>query len=417
MGFWYISARVIRGIGLIFVALFPLLGACASSDSTGDATAPAQDQPAVPVDVAKVTNQTVPIELQAVGSVQAYSTVNVTSQVSGPLDSVHFKEGQTVQEGDLLFVIDRRPFQAALDQAEAELQKQRALLNQARADLVKDQAQEKTAQVEAKRYASLLEKGVVTKEQYDQERTNAETLEASVKADRAAIGSAVESVKSQQAAVESAKLQLSYTSIFAPISGLTGAFLVQPGNIVQADTTVLVVINQIRPIYVAFSVPEQHLEQIRGYMAKGKPKVVARPSGGEGEPVEGELTFMDNTANPSTGTIGLKGTFPNTRQLLWPGQFVNVVLTLAQQTGALVVPSQAVQTSQTGEYVYVVKPNMTVESRSVTVDRTVGSLAVISKGLRLGEQVVTDGQLRLFPGAKVEIRNGASASDQQEASQ
>jgi membrane fusion protein, multidrug efflux system len=263
----------------------------------------------------------------------------------------------------------------------------------------------------------LLEKGVVTKEQYDQQRTNAQTLAASVKADKAAIGSAEESVKAQQAAVASAELQLSYTSIYAPVSGLTGALLVEPGNVVQADTTTLVVIKQIRPVYVTFSVPEQHLDEIRKYMAEGEPKVKAIPSEGAGEAAQGELTFMDNAADPSTGTIGLKGTFPNRKAQLWPGQFVDVVLTLTQEKGALVVPSQAVQTGQSGEYVFVVKPNMTVESRSVTVGRTVRSLSVITKGLRLGEQVVTDGQLRLSPGAKVEVRKGSSSAEGQGSSQ
>lgn len=415
MRFWDISARVIRGTGWVFVALSPLLIACSSS-GTGGTSTPAENQSAVPVNSARVTEKTVPVELEAVGTVQAYSTVKVTSQVSGPLKSVHFKQGRTVQEGDLLFVIDRRPFQAALDQAQAELERQRALLNQARANLTRDQAQAVTAQVEAKRYSTLLEKGVVTKEQYDQQRTNAQTLAASVKADKAAISSAEESVKAQQAAVASAKLQLSYTSIYAPVSGLTGAFLVEPGNVVQANTTVLVVINQIRPVYVAFSVPEQHLDEIRKYMARGAPKVEATPSEGSGEAVHGELTFMDNAADPSTGTIGLKGTFPNTKEQLWPGQFVDVIVALAQEQGALVVPSQAVQTGQSGEYVFVVKPDMTVESRSVTVGRTVGSLSVITKGLQSGEEVVTDGQLRLSPGTKVEIRKGSPSAEGQGSS-
>ncbi len=401
---------------MAFAALVPLLVGCSSSGS-GGTSAPARNQSAVPDDVADVTEQTVPVELQAVGTVEAYSTVKVTSQVSGPLKSVHFKEGQTVQEGDLLFLIDRRPFQAALDQAQADLERQRALLDQARANLTRDEAQAETAQVEAKRYATLLEKGVVTKEQYDQQRTNAQTLAASVKADKAAINSAEESVKAAQAAVASAKLQLSYTSIDAPVSGLTGALLVEPGNVVQANTTTLVVIKQIRPVYVTFSVPEQHLDEIRKYMARGEPNVKATPSEGAGEPVEGKLTFMDNAADPSTGTIGLKGTFPTTKQELWPGQFVDVVVTLTQEKGALAVPSRAVQTGQSGEYVFVVKPDMTVESRSVTVGRTVGSVSVITKGLQRGEQVVTDGQLRLSPGAKVEIRKGSSSPEGQGPSQ
>jgi len=405
------SDVIIRGLRSGAAAFLILWTGCASSGGNGPSVPPQAG--AVPVDAAEASLQTVPVELQAVGTVQAYSTVEVTSQVSGQLESANFQEGQRVREGALLFEIDPRPFRAALDQARAELSRQSALLNQARADLAKDQTQAATAKVEAQRYASLLDRGVVTKEQYDQYRTNAQALEASVKADQAAIRSAQESVKAQQAAVESAQLQLGYASIYAPVTGLTGALLVQPGNIVKANSTVLVVINQLQPIYVEFSVPEKQLDEIRSYMAKGRPKVTASPTGGSETPSVGELTFMDNAADSATGTIGLKATFSNKGDQLWPGQFVNVVLTLAEQSNALVVPSQAVQTGQSGEYVYVIQPDLTVQQRPVTAGRSIGSRTVINQGLQVGEKVVTDGQLRLSPGAKVEIRTHPSPSGDQ----
>jgi multidrug efflux system membrane fusion protein len=298
--------------------------------------------------------------------------------------------------------------QAALRQAQADLAKDRAALNQARAALARDQTQAQTARLEAQRYRTLLDKGVVTKEQYDQMETNAQALEASLKADQAAITSAEETIRAQEAAVQTAQLRLGYCTIRAPVSGLTGSVLVHAGNVVKVDDPTLVVINQIQPCYVVFSVPQAHLDEIMTDRAKGKLEMTATLPNMSGKSAQGVLTFVNNTVDPATGTIELKGTFSNRRSLLWPGQFVNVVLTLAFQPNAMVVPSQAVQTGQSGQYVFVVKSNRTVESRPVVVNRTVASKSVISRGLRVGEQVVTDGQLRLSPGAKVEIQEGAS---------
>jgi membrane fusion protein, multidrug efflux system len=358
--------------GLLVVLV--LEGCGGSAPSTGPANVA---QRAVPVTVSAVVQKTVPVQVRAIGNVQAYSTVAVKAQVGGELISVHFKEGQDVKRGEPLFVIDPRSFEAQLKQAEA--------------NLARDTVQLVNARKEVSRYTELFNGGFATQQQYDQIRTNAEALEAAVQAD--------------QAALENAKLQLEYSSIESPIDGRTGNLMVHEGNIVKAnDTTPLVIINQISPIYVAFSVPEQDLPEIKKYMAVGKLKVETIIPKSEGSPPQGILTFMDNTVDSATGTIQLKATFPNRDRTLWPGQFVNVVLTITTQPNAVIIPTQAVQTGQKGQYVFVVRPDLTVESRSVVVSGTIEGETIIGMGLKTGETVVTDGQLRLFPGAKVEIK-------------
>lgn len=386
------------------LAALSFLTAC-SPDASGKPVV--QDpgrRPAVPVTVTTVGQKTVPLQLHAIGYVQTYATVAIKAQVGGELQRVHFKEGQEVQKGDRLFTIDPRPFEAELKQAEA--------------NLAKDQAQLANARQEVRRYAELVKKEYVARQQYDQVRTTATALAAVVHAD--------------QAAVDNAKLQLSYCFIRSPIDGRTGNLLVHQGNIVKANDTTplgpgpsgsatvsvpLVTINQLSPIYVAFAVPEQHLPEIRKYMAAGKLQVEAVIPHDEEHPVRGELTFIDNAVDPTTGTIQLKATFPNHDKALWPEQFVNVVLTLAVQANAVVVPSQAVQTGQTGPYVFIVQPDLTVEARPLVVDRDVGADTVVKEGLQPGEQVVTDGQLRLSPGAKVEIHTPRTALAPQENTQ
>jgi multidrug efflux system membrane fusion protein len=287
-----------------------------------------------------------------------------------------------VRKGDLLFTIDPRPYEAALKQAEANLQK--------------DLAQAKHAQEDARRYEFLVQKGVVARQQYDKFRTEAEALEAAVLADRAA--------------VENAKIQLGYCSIHSPIDGRTGSLMVKQGNIIKADDINLIVINQIVPIDVAFSVPEQFLHEIKKYMALGRLQVDALAPSNNERPEKGTVTFVDNAVDATTGTIRLKGTFTNRERKLWPGQFVNVVLTLTREPNTIVVPSHAIQAGQQGQYVYVVKQDLTVESRPVVVGRSVNSETVVQKGLAVDEKVVTDGQLRLYPGAKVEIKTSNSAT-------
>ncbi|HEX9149014.1 MAG TPA: efflux RND transporter periplasmic adaptor subunit [Thermoanaerobaculia bacterium] len=346
---------------------------CAKKDPRAGAAAEA-----APVVVANVARQDVPVEVRAVGHVEAYTTVSLTARVGGQVTRVGFREGEDVRRGDLLFQIDPRPYQAALAQARAQLERDRAIARNAEQDV--------------KRYTDLVQKDYVTREQYDATRANAAAALASAKAD--------------EAAVENAKLQLSYCTVTAPISGRTGRVLVNPGNMVKGnDENPLVVLNQIQPVYVSFSVPESSLARIREEIRPaGKLKVAAFPSGDPSRTQTGELSFVNNTVDPGTGTILLKGTFPNENEMLWPGEYVDVVLTLATEPRAIVVPSQAVQTGQSGQYVWVVKSDLTVESRPVTVARTQGPLTVVAKGLEAGERVVTDGQLRLAPGARVEIR-------------
>ncbi len=362
------------------ILLFALLAAAAGC-SKQKAAAP--EKPPVPVAVATVAQRPVPVELAAIGNVEAYSTVDIKARINGQVFSVHFQEGQDVKQGQLLFTIDPRPFQVALAQAEASL--------------AKDSAQLETAKIQQRRYERLFEEGVVSSEQNDQVRTNAEALEALVKADKAAI--------------EAAKLDLAYCSISSPIDGRTGNLMVHAGNLVKAnDVPVLVTILQVNPIYVTFSLPEKELPETKARMAEGKVRVEATPPKASGNPEEGVLTFVDNTVNTTTGTIKLKATFANAARRLWPGLFVNVVVKLSVQPNAIVVPAQAVQAGQSGSYVFVVRPNRTAEVRPVVVARTVGGDAVIEKGLAPGELVVTDGQIRLVTGTKVEFKEARSGS-------
>jgi multidrug efflux system membrane fusion protein len=361
----------------IVIALVAATYACGSKKEQGPPKG-------VPVLADIVMQKAVPVEIRAIGNCQAYSTVSVKSMVAGEISQVHFKEGQDVAKGDLLFTIDPRPFQAALKQAQANLERDKVQAENARANL--------------QRYEVLLAKQAVPRQQYDQFRTTAEAAEATVRLD--------------EAAVENAKVMLSYCYIRSPIDGRTGNLLITGGNVIKANDVPLITINQIRPIYVAFSVPEQNLAEIKKFRAAGKSLKIAAflPNDATG-PEQGVLTFIDNTVDKTTGTIMLKGTFPNKKRRLWPGQFVNVGLTLTTQPHAVVVPAPAVQTGQQGQYVFVIKPDLTVEARPVIVSRTIGNDTIIDKGLKTGERVVTDGQLQLFPGAKVEIKGSASSSE------
>jgi multidrug efflux system membrane fusion protein len=384
-------------------ALVALAGCSDSATATKGPPAP----PAVPVRVADVVQRAVPLEVNAVGNVQPYSTVGIKSQVSGQIQAVHFTEGRDVKRGDLLFTIDPRPFETALRQAEAALGQRQAELSQARANLARDVAQQEWAQVQEKRYRSLLERELIAREQYEQIRTNLAALEATVRADRAAEENALAAVTAARAAVDNARLQLAYTRIHAPIDGRTGNLLVQPGNVVKAnEDPALVVIAQVSPIYVSFSVPEQHLAAITRYQRSGPLKVQARPPGAE--PAAGTLTFVNNTVDANTGMIQMKATFPNANRALWPGQFVETTVTLTTEA-AVLVPSQAIQPGQQGPFVFVVKSDSTVEARKVEPGRRLVQETIVTRGLQAGERVVTDGQLRLVPGARVEVK-GPNAS-------
>jgi len=393
-----VLSRLIQGVllGLLF-----FLAACSSGKSEEPKV-----RPAVPVTVAVAVQKTVPKQVRTIGTVEAYSTVSVKTQVSGVLTGVRFKEGQEVKKGDLLFTIDSRTFEADLRRAEANLTRDLAQVRQAEANLAKDLALLKNAEVEVRRYEDLMKEGIATQEQYDQSRTNVDALQASVRADRAALENAEASVRADRAALENARIQLGYCTIRSPMDGLTGSLMVHEGNVVKANETYLVTINQISPIYVNLSVPEQDLPGIKRHMAEGKLKVEAMIPGDEGRPEAGLISFIDNAVDRLTGTIRLKGNFTNKERRLWPGQFVQVHLTLTTLQNAIVVPSQAVQAGQSGSYLFVVKPDLTAEFRSIVPGIALNGETVIESGLQPGEKVVTDGQLRLVPGAKVEVKGG-----------
>jgi multidrug efflux system membrane fusion protein len=336
--------------------------------------------------------------------------VEVKPQVGGQLLNARFVEGTDVKKGDLLFEIDPRIFHAALRQAEAAVSKDLAQLNQAEANLARDRAQLKNAEADAARYAELEKRGVAPRMQTDQTRTAAEMAREAVRADEAAIVSARAALESDRAAVERARLDLSYCEIRAPISGRTGNLLVHPGNVVKADDTNLIVINQIAPIFVAFGVPERELNIIKAKNAARRLPVRALFDDSD-KIVQGTLAVIDNKVDPATGMIRLKASFTNDERLLWPGRFVNVVLTLDTRK-ATVVPSEAVQAGQQGPFVYVVKQDQSVEPRPVTAGPGAGAKVIIEKGVAPGETVVTDGQSRLYPGAHIQAASAPKAGEQ-----
>ena len=334
-------------------------------------------QQAAPVTVATVVARDVPLQLQAIGNVEPLATVTIKAQVSGLLTGVHFKDGDFVKKGQLLFTIDKAPFVADLRRAEGTL--------------AKDQAQAENARVDAERMDGLVRAGVISRQQYEATLANANALKAAVAADKAE--------------VETSKINLEYTTIYSPITGRTGTVAVKPGNLVKAnDVPILVTINQIEPIYVAFAIPEQQLGDLKKYSAAKTLVVQAAPQGSV-QRFEGKLSFIDNTVDLTTGTIKLKATFANQQHALWPGQFVDVSLTLATQSNAIVIPSAALMTGQSGTFVYVVDQDLTVKPQPVKVAHSIGDESVIASGLQAGQRVVTDGQLQVIPGGKVSIKN------------
>ncbi|QSJ16868.1 efflux RND transporter periplasmic adaptor subunit [Nostoc sp. UHCC 0702] len=445
---------------LIILGLGYLCTACAASDAQSNGKDSAKKRP-VPVVVVSANQKTVPLLLQATGTVEAYSTVSVKSKVGGELTGVYFRQGQNVKKGDLLFKIDSRALETSLMQAQANkakdlaqvqqalanlekakaqvqqalanVEQAKAQVNQARANVTKDVAQATNANVQAQRYSSLLKQGAISKQQAEEYQTTAEAQQATVTADKggvanaqAAVAAAQADVKNAQAAVtaaqadvqnaqaavaadqaaiDNAKVQLSYASIYSPINGRTGSLKLNQGNLVKADADdPLITISQIHPIYVTFSIPQRLLPDLKKYSANHKLEVDALPGKDTGTPVKGELTFVDSGVNTQTGTIQLKGTFTNNEERLVPGQFVNVLLKLTEQPNAITVPSQAVQPGQKGQFVYVVKADNKAEMRPVTVGDTVENETVIKEGLQPGEQVVVDGQFNLVPGATVQVK-------------
>jgi multidrug efflux system membrane fusion protein len=367
----------VSGLALLTVASSGCSDAEVSSAAQTRGGGRGAQQGPVPVTVAPVVTKSMPIEIRVIGTVEPFSTVAVRSQITGQLTAVNFKEGDDVRQGQVLFSLDRRPLEAALRQAEANLER--------------DVAQAENAASQAKRYEDLAGRGIASREQVDTTRTGAAALSATVEADRAA--------------VENAKVQLQYATISAPLAGRTGALMVHEGNLVRAnDATPLVVINQVAPIFVSFAIPESRLPDLRRYMAQESLRVEATPPN-DGRPASsGRITFVDNSVDPNTGTIRIKGTFPNDDRRLWPGQYVNVVVTLTSDPAAVVVPAAGIDAAQEGQYAFVVKPDQTVEFRPVEVARTNGAEVVIKSGLKPGEIIVTDGHLRLVPGSRIAVK-------------
>jgi multidrug efflux system membrane fusion protein len=364
------------------LALCTLAG-CSSPSNTAVAPAGGRGggaggaQGPVPVTTSSVIKKAMPVEISVIGSAEPISTVSIRSQTTGQLTSVNFTEGDEVTKGQLLFSIDRRPLEAALEQA--------------RANLARDEAQAANAAATAKRYQDLADRGIATRAELDTSKASLSALNATVAADRAAL--------------ENAQVQLEYATINAPLTGQTGALQVHEGNLVRAnDSAPLVVINQIMPIQVAFSIPEARLSELKRYMARGALRVLASPPNDEAPPAVGRISFVDNSVDPATGTIKVKGTFPNADRRLWPGQYVNVTVELTTEKDATVVSTAAVQAGQQGPFVFVVKPDQTVEMRSVIVTRSAAAETVITSGVEPGETVVTDGQLRLVPGSRISVK-------------
>lgn len=358
-----------------------MLAGCGKAQPA-QAYGPGAERPPSPVVVATVERRDVPIQITAIGNVEAYQTVQVRSMVNGQIDHVNFKEGQDVSAGQLLFTLDKNPFRADLDKAAGALKH--------------DEAQAANSKLQSDRYTTLEKEGVVSHEQAEQMRTQARADASAVEADRAA--------------VRASEVQLQYTDIKAPINARAGALMINLGNLVKAnDTPFLVQLNQVTPIYVDFSIPEAQLAQVR-QAKSGHLKVLAYPKGQTSHPSEGYLTFIDNGVDPQTATIKLKGTFTNQDRRLWPGEFVDVVVDLATRKNAIVAPTKAIQIGQQGVYVYVVTPQNTVQSRPVSAAGAYQDLTLVTQGLAAGERVVVDGQLRLFPNAKVMIQNAPSHS-------
>jgi membrane fusion protein, multidrug efflux system len=339
-------------------------------------------QPGIPVVVERVRTKTMPVEVTAVGNVESYSLL-VRAQVSGQLTEAHFHEGDFVRKGQLLFTIDSRRYEAALALAEAQLARGKAVAE--------------NDHVQAQRYKQLFEEGIGTREQADTFESSAKSADATIRAD--------------EAEVQTAKLNLEYCTIYSPMDGRTGAVMVKPGNLIQASDVTIVVINRVAPVGVRFAIPQQYLPDIKREMAKGPLRVTATVPNNPGPVEKGTLNFVDNAVDMTTGTIHLRARFANGQNRLWPGLFVNTVLTLSQQTGATVVPLEAISSGQQGSFVYVLKENNTVEARPVVSRRTVQNEAVIEKGLQPGETIVTDGQVRLVPGARVEIKGTLNDAD------
>ena len=390
--------RLNTAVFMVTLALGAVLGGCTAKSNPAPVAAPS-----APVRIASAVVRTVPVEVHVVGSVEAYSTIVVKSQVGGILTKVFFKEGDPVRKDDLLFEIDPRSYEQIIKQWEANLVRDQAMLMQAKANLARDLAQQKYAEQQALRYAQLHKEGVFSREQADQMRSDADAKMEAVRADQAAIDSANAAIVADSASLGKAKVDLSYCQIRSPVDGRTGNLAIKQGNLVKATDVELVTILQIQPVYVTFGAPEGQLSEIRARMKSGRLTVHASTQSQGGPSADGTLTFIDNSVDNTTGTIKLKATFSNASAEFWPGQFLNVSLRLSELPNSIVIPAAALQNGQSGNYVFVVKSDDTVEMREVKVGPKAGTDISIEKGIQAGERVVTEGHVRLVPGTRVRI--------------
>lgn len=368
------------------------------------------ERPPAPVTVAPAVAQDVANYLDALGKIVARETVSIQPQVSGRIMKIHFTDGANVKKGQLLFTIDPRPFDANLKQAQANLARDTALKKQAEANLAREIAREKWGRAQVDRYSGLVEQGVVANEQYEQLRAEYDSLRANSEAARAMVRSADETIQVDNAAIDTAKVQLSYCYIHSPIDGRTGQRLVDIGNVVNpggsnnnSESNSLLVIDRLDPIYADFTISQNNLSAVQQEMRQGSLTAEVRLPDTVNEPVTGQLTFVDNAVQNETGQVTLRATLPNPDHRFWPGRFVNVRLVLSTMQGAVLVPVTAPQMSANGSYVYVVKPDSTAEQRPVSLGQRQGDLIVVEKGVAAGEQIVTNGQLGVTPGGKVQI--------------
>jgi membrane fusion protein, multidrug efflux system len=385
------------GMALLTVAIIAMSG-CGKKEQA------AFERPPAPVTVAAAVSRDVPVYLDQIGKCVAREVVAIQPQVSGRITHIHFTDGADVKKGDLLFTIDPRPFEVSLQQAKSNLDKNTAMKKQAEATLARDIAQAKYGEAQAQRYTQLQKQGVVSNEQYEQMQTNADALRATVEADRAAVRNAEEAIKVDEAAIESAKLQLSYCYIRSPIDGRTGQRLVDIGNVVNpGNTNPMLVIQRMDPIYADFTISQNDLSTVQRQMAHGALRAEVYLPDAPDKPTVGQLTFLDNAVQDATGTVNLRATIPNKDRRFWPGRFVNVRLVLDTLKGAVLVPATAAQMSAQGRYVYVVKDDLKVELRLVTVGQRQEDMVVIEKGVAPGERVVVNGHMGVMPDGKVRI--------------
>ncbi len=395
--------------------LLAISGLCATLAGCVNKAQPNFDRPPAPVVVTTAVSQDVSNYMDALGKIVARETVSIQPQVSGRIVTIHFTDGANVRKGQILFTIDPRPFDANLKQAQANLAKDAAAKKQAEANLAREVAREKWGRVQAERYRTLVEQGVVAREQYEQIRTDYDTLKANTEAARASVRSADETIKVDQAAIDTAKVQLSYCYIHSPIDGRAGQRLVDIGNVVNpggpgnsessaVSSNALLVIERLDPIYADFTVSQNNLSAVQDQMRAGTLSAEVRLPDSPGDAVSGRLTFVDNAVQTETGQVTLRATLPNPGHRFWPGRFVNVRLLLGTVQGAVLVPATAPQMSAAGSYVYVIKPDSTAEQRTVSLGQRQGDLVVVEKGVSAGEKVVVNGQLGVTPGGKVVIQ-------------